>query len=148
MDLSKHLGHGTSDLIKKSSHLILKKILLNHVLTVVVPSVHRRTPFYSVCRDWILLFQPLTVFVWFGCTCQPPHLCVAPHHQTKRTILFVSLSWHPLPATAWVPSLFLSLMACTKWPSSVLPVWVVCHPSRTLLPKEGNLKICVQKTSR
>ena len=27
MDLSKHLGHGTSDLIKQSSHLVLKKNL-------------------------------------------------------------------------------------------------------------------------
>ena len=33
MDLSKHLGHGTSDLIKQSSHLVLNKILMNHVCT-------------------------------------------------------------------------------------------------------------------
>ena len=33
MDLSKHLGHGTSDLIKQSSHLVLNKILRNHVCT-------------------------------------------------------------------------------------------------------------------
>ena len=26
MDLSKHLGHGTSDLIKQSNHLVLNKI--------------------------------------------------------------------------------------------------------------------------
>ena len=31
MDLSKHLGHGTSNLLKHSSHLVLKKILMNHV---------------------------------------------------------------------------------------------------------------------
>ena len=33
MDLSKHLGHGISDLIKQSSHLVLNKILMNHVCT-------------------------------------------------------------------------------------------------------------------
>ena len=52
------------------------------------------------------------------------------------TILFVSLSWHPLLVTVWVSFLFLSLMACTQWPNSILLVWVVCHPSRTLPPKE------------
>ena len=31
MDLTKHLGHGTSDLIKQSSHLVLNKILMIHV---------------------------------------------------------------------------------------------------------------------
>ena len=92
--------------------------------------------FYSGCHDWILLFQPLTTFVWSGCTYRPPHLCATLHHQTKRTILFVSLPWHPLPTTVWVPSLSLSLMACTQWPSSALPIWVVCHPNRTLPPKE------------
>ena len=32
-ELNKHLGHGTSDLIKQSSHLVLNKILMNHVCT-------------------------------------------------------------------------------------------------------------------
>ena len=95
-----------------------------------------KAPFYSACCDQILLFQPLTAFVWYGCTCRPPHLCAAPNHQTKRTILFVSLSWHPLPTTVWAPSLSLSLMACTQWSSLTLPIWVVCHPSRTLPLKE------------
>ena len=36
----------------------------------------------------------------------------------------------------WVPSLSLFLMACTYWPSSALPVWVVCHPSKTFPSKE------------
>ena len=39
--------------------------------------------------------------------------CATLHHQTKRTILFISLPWHPFFATVWVPSLSLSLMACT-----------------------------------
>ena len=56
-----------------------------------------RASFYSSCRGWILLFYPLTIFVWFWCTCRPPldHLFATPHHQTKMTILFVSLPWHP-----------------------------------------------------
>ena len=55
-----------------------------------------RASFYSACCGRILLFQPLTTFVCSGCTCQPPldRLCATPHHQTKRTILFVSLPWH------------------------------------------------------
>jgi hypothetical protein len=31
MDLSKHLDHGTSDLIKQSNRLALIKTLMNHV---------------------------------------------------------------------------------------------------------------------
>ena len=31
MDLSQHLGHGTSNLIKQSNHLVLNKILMNRV---------------------------------------------------------------------------------------------------------------------
>ena len=56
-----------------------------------------KAPFYSTCRGRILLFQPLTTFVWSGCTWWPPldRLCATPHHQKKRTILFVSLPWHP-----------------------------------------------------
>ena len=70
-----------------------------------------RASFYSAYRGQILLFQPLTTFVWSGCTCQPPldRLCVTPHHQTNRTILFVSLSCYG------VVSLSLSFMACTQW---------------------------------
>ena len=64
-----------------------------------------RASFYSACRDWILLFYPLIAFVWSGCTCRPPSLCATPHHQTKTTILFVSLSCYG------VVSLSLSFMA-------------------------------------
>ena len=76
-----------------------------------------RASFYSACRDWILLFQPLTTFVWSGCTCRPllDRLCATLRHQTKRTILFISLPWHTFFATVWVSSLSLSLMACTQW---------------------------------
>ena len=30
-----------------------------------------RGPLYRTCRDWYLLFQPLTAFVWCGCPCRP-----------------------------------------------------------------------------
>ena len=30
-----------------------------------------RGPLYGACRDWYLLFYPLTTFVWCGCPCQP-----------------------------------------------------------------------------
>ena len=116
--------------------LVFKFSILSSSLLSLLLLYTARASFYSACRDWILLFQPLTAFVQSGCTCQPPHICAIPYHQTKRTILFVSLPWHPLPATVWVPSLSLSLMACTQWPSSALPVQVVCHPNRTLPPKE------------
>ena len=56
-----------------------------------------RPSFYNACRDQILLFKPLTSFVWSGYTGQPSlfRLCATPHHQTKKGILFVCLPWHP-----------------------------------------------------
>ena len=123
--------------------LIFKFSILSSSSPSVLLLYTARASFYSACRDQILLFQPLTTFVQSGCTCRPPCLCVTPHYQTKRTILFISLPWHPLPTTVWVPSLSLSLMTCTQWPNSALLVWVVCHPSRTLPSKSlgRNLKI-------
>ena len=70
---------------------------------------------YSVCRDRILLFWPSTTFVWSGYTYRPPlvRLCATPLRQTKENY-FVHLSAvAPFSAMVWVPSLSLSLMACT-----------------------------------
>ena len=78
------------------------------------PCTQQRTPFYSACCNWILLFYPLTTFVWSGCTRRPLlfRLRATPHYQTKTTILSVSLSWlFFLPRCYF--SLSLSLMACT-----------------------------------
>ena len=93
--------------------------LLRSYYPFFVLLVHGQGPlFYSVCHDQILLFQPLTTFVWSRCTCRPLliHLCWLCHsyHQTKRTILFISLPWHPY--LLWCRCSFsLSLMACTQW---------------------------------
>ena len=97
------------------------------------PSVHGKTLFYSACRDRILLFYPLTSFIWFGCISQPSLfcLCTTPHHQTKKGILFAWLSWH----------LFLlrSRFSLSPYPSWHAPsgsnsaclFWVVSHLNRT-----------------
>ena len=80
---------------------------------------------YRACRDWYLLFQPLTAFVWvsllttyWSLVVQLPPLtcagCVAPLCQTKKAILFVACCgfFYPLQC---VCSLSLSLMASTWW---------------------------------
>ena len=36
---------------------------------------------YSACRDQILLFCPLTTFVWSWCICRPPLVCL--HHPPQ-----------------------------------------------------------------
>ena len=103
------------------------------------PFLHKaRALFYSACHDRILLYQPLTTFVQFGCTCRRPfdRLYAAPYHQTKKTILFVSLPWHPFLLRC---GCLLSLYPSWHAPSgsnSTLPVQVVCHPNKTLPPKE------------
>ena len=54
--------------------------------------------FYSACCDQILLFCPLTTFVWSGCTCRPPlvRLHHPPQLQTKKkAVLFIGLPWRP-----------------------------------------------------
>ena len=72
-------------------------------------------PFYSACRDRILLFCPLTTFVWSGCTCQPPlvRLYATPHRQKKKNYFVYLLAVAPFLIMVWVPSLSLSLMAYT-----------------------------------
>ena len=71
--------------------------------------------FYSACCDQVLLFCPLTTFIWSGCTCRPPlvRLHHPPQLQTKKkAVLFIGLPWRPfLPRCRRF--LFLTLMACT-----------------------------------
>ena len=58
------------------------------------------------------------------------------HHQTKKGILFVCLPWHPFLLQSGI---FLSPYPSWHAPSgsnSAYFFWVVCHPSRTLPPKE------------
>ena len=74
-----------------------------------------RFSFYSACRDHILLFYPLTSFVWSGCTGWPPlvRLCATPSSPDKEGYFVYLSAVAPFPATLWVLSLSLSLMACT-----------------------------------
>ena len=46
---------------------------------------------YSACRDQILLFCPLTTFVWSGCTCRPQlvRLHHPPQLQTKKKLFYL-----------------------------------------------------------
>ena len=71
--------------------------------------------FYSACHDQVLQFEPLTTFIWSGCTYRSPlvHLCATPRHQTKENYFVCLSAMAPFPAAVWVPSLSLSLMACT-----------------------------------
>ena len=66
-----------------------------------------------------------------------------PITKQKKTILFVCLPWHPFLLRC---GCFLSPYPSWHAPSgssSNLPLWVVCHPSRTVPPKSPgrNLKI-------
>ena len=78
---------------------------------------------------------------------QPPPLtyagCATPHHQMKKTILFVCLPWHPFLLRCWCLLSPYPSWHAPSGSSSVLPLWVVCHPSRTLPQKSlnRNLKI-------
>ena len=81
---------------------------------LVSPCTRQRVPFYSACRDQILLFWPSTIFIWSGCTCRPPLvcLCATPHRQTKENYFVCLSAVAPFPAMVWVSFLSLSLMAC------------------------------------
>ena len=123
------------------------QMVVTVVLALFLPLRTARAPFYSACHGRILLFQPLTTFVWSGCTFRPPldRLCATPHHQTKRTILFISLSWHPfLLRCGCLLSPYLSWHA----PNHLYLVWVylptttgpsVCHSP---LPNKEDYFIC------
>ena len=52
-----------------SYFLIFKFSILSSSLPSLLLLYTARASFYSTYRDWILLFQPLTAFVWSGCTC-------------------------------------------------------------------------------
>ena len=120
-----------------SSQMVVTVVLAS--FSFFLPLLHTaKAPFFNACSGQILLFQPFTTFVQSGCTCRPPldRLCATPHHQTKRTILFVSLPQHPfLLLCGFLLSPYPSWHAPSGF-SSVLPILVVCHLNRTLPPKE------------
>ena len=87
----------------------------NTVMLVSSFFLYTERALYSAYCDLILLFWPLTTFLWSGCTCRLPlvRLCATLHRQTKENYfvcLFVVASFL---AMVWKPSLSLSFMACT-----------------------------------
>ena len=99
-------------------------------------SGHSKGPFIVLAVTNILPFCPLTAFVWSGHTCRPPGLCDIHPCQTKAGLFRSSVyrntsSCHGINAF----SLYSQGMYPTVPPQTCL-FWVVCHPSRTYLPKE------------
>ena len=83
----------------------------------------------------VLLFCPLTAFVWSRRTCRPPSLCDIHPCQTEAGLFRSSVyrntySCHGINAF----SLYSQGMHRTIPPQTCL-FWVVYHPSRTYLPK-------------
>ena len=90
------------------------------------------------CLLWpdftVLAFNHLCLFWVYLPTTTGPFVCHSPSPD-KEDYFVCQFAVAPLPAIVW----FLS--PCPSWhaPSSsisALPVWVVCHPNRTLPPKE------------
>ena len=83
----------------------------------------------------VLPFYPLTASVWFGRICRPLEVCITYSCQIEAG-LFCSFvyrnisSYHDINAF----SLYSQSMHPTVPPQTCL-FWVVCHPSRTYLPK-------------
>ena len=99
-------------------------------------SGHSKSPFIVPAVTNVLPLCPLTAFVWSGRTCRPPSLCDIHPCQTKASLFRSSVYC----STSFLPRykyfLSLSLKACTqRFPPQTCLFWVVCHPSRTYLPK-------------
>ena len=108
--------------------------------------MHGKVPLYSACHDRILLFSPLTTFVWSGCPCWPlTGLPVAHHHHllmlvvppNKEDYFVCLLAVAFLYATVRVLSLSLPIPYGMHLvvPTHPCFLWVVCHPSKTFPPK-------------
>ena len=95
---------------------------------------HSKSLFIVPAVTKVLPFCPLTASVWFGHTCRPPEVCAT--HSCQTEVGFISpstaalLSFHGINAF----SLHSQGMHLTVPPQTYL-FWVVCHPSRTYLPK-------------
>ena len=83
----------------------------------------------------VLPFCPLTAFVWSRRTYRPPSLCNIHPCQTEA-VLFRSSVYHNTSSYHGINSFSLDSqgMYPTVPPQTCL-FWVVCHPSRTYLPK-------------
>ena len=119
-------------------------------VTITIPLlllvVHGKGPFYSAYCDQFLLFQPLIHLSDMGVLADHYQFVSRPAittylcwlcHQTKKTILFVCLSWHSYllrcGCSISLPILHgMHLMV----PTHLCFFWAVCHPSKTFPPKE------------
>ena len=108
----------------------------------VSPLVLGKGPLYNACHDWLLPFQPLTTFIWSGCTCRPSlvRLCQLCHSLSlEKENYFVCLfAVSPLPAVVWMLSLSLFIPHGMHLVVPTHPYFFqeVCHPSRTFPLKE------------
>ena len=104
-----------------------RDFFLKVTIIVNTPAVHGNSPLYNACRGWILLFQPLITFVWFGYSYRPSLVCQSLSHYhlpvlavplliTRQRRLFCSfvcrgtLTCYDVGALSLSPS----LMACTQ----------------------------------
>ena len=95
---------------------------------------HDKSLFIVLAATKALPFCPLTASVWSGRTCRPPEVCATHSCQTEAGFssppTVALLSCHGINAL----SLHSQGMHPTVPPQTCL-FWVVCHPSRTHLPK-------------
>ena len=79
-----------------------------------IPSTgHGKSLFIAPAVASVLLFCPLTAFVWFGCTCRPPGLCDIHPFQTEAGLFVPLYTVTFLLATVLMLSLS-TLRACTQ----------------------------------
>ena len=82
----------------------------------------------------VLPFCPLTVSVWSGRTCRPLEVCTTHSCQTEAG--FISPSTAALLSCHGINALSLHSQGVHPMvPPQICLFWVVCHPSRTYLPK-------------
>ena len=67
---------------------LFKLLFLSYIPLLLCFLFTARFSFYSACRDRILLFYPLTSFVWFGCTSRPPLVCLCATPITRQRRVF------------------------------------------------------------
>ena len=130
--------------------LICCDFLLEIAITIFVimmtPIVHGKVPLYNVCHDRILLFQPLTTFVWFGCpwrsltdvlvTQPPPFTCAG--HATKQRRVFCLFACRDTFICYGVNALFLPIPRRMHLVVTTHPYFlqVVRYPNRIFSPKK------------
>ena len=124
------------------------------ITVIVIPlTVHGKDPLYNTCRDQLLLFQPLTTFVWAKCPCRSPLVCKLPSHHylpvlavpfliTRQRRLFCLFVCHDTLTCYGVGalSLFIPHGMNLVVPTHPYFFWAVCYPSKTFPLKEPEYK--------